>query len=48
MIQLARIVTLTLIAAMTAPAGALAADYPVRPVKWIVPYPPAGTTVCAQ
>ena len=25
-------------------AGARAADYPVRPVKWIVPYPPAGTT----
>ena len=23
---------------------ASAADYPVRPVKWIVPYPPAGTT----
>ena len=24
--------------------AAHAADYPVRPVKWIVPYPPAGTT----
>jgi tripartite-type tricarboxylate transporter receptor subunit TctC len=24
--------------------NAIAADYPVRPVKWIVPYPPAGTT----
>ncbi len=24
--------------------AALAADYPTRPVKWIVPYPPAGTT----
>jgi tripartite-type tricarboxylate transporter receptor subunit TctC len=24
--------------------NAVAADYPVRPVKWIVPYPPAGTT----
>ena len=23
---------------------ACAADYPVRPVKWIVPYPPGGTT----
>ena len=23
---------------------ASAADYPVRPIKWIVPYPPAGTT----
>jgi tripartite-type tricarboxylate transporter receptor subunit TctC len=26
-------------------AGAVhAADYPTRPVKWVVPYPPAGTT----
>jgi tripartite-type tricarboxylate transporter receptor subunit TctC len=24
--------------------GASALDYPTRPVKWIVPYPPAGTT----
>ncbi len=24
--------------------AAHAADYPLRPVKWIVPYPPAGTT----
>jgi tripartite-type tricarboxylate transporter receptor subunit TctC len=23
---------------------ALAADYPTRPIKWVVPYPPAGTT----
>ena len=23
---------------------AAAADYPTRPVKWVVPYPPAGTT----
>ncbi|MEQ1597115.1 MAG: tripartite tricarboxylate transporter substrate binding protein [Casimicrobium sp.] len=23
---------------------ASAADYPVRPIKWVVPYPPAGTT----
>ena len=23
---------------------ARAADYPVKPVKWVVPYPPAGTT----
>ena len=35
-------------AAMCALLGTLgvasAADYPVRPIKWVVPYPPAGTT----
>ena len=25
-------------------AGAAAADYPSRPIKWVVPYPPGGTT----
>ncbi len=25
-------------------ASAQAADYPTKPVKWVVPYPPAGTT----
>ena len=25
-------------------SGALAADYPAHPIKWVVPYPPAGTT----
>lgn len=25
-------------------AGVVAADYPKQPVKWVVPYPPAGTT----
>jgi tripartite-type tricarboxylate transporter receptor subunit TctC len=24
--------------------SAVAADYPARPVKWVVPYPPGGTT----
>jgi tripartite-type tricarboxylate transporter receptor subunit TctC len=27
-----------------ATCAASAADYPTRPVKWVVPYPPAGTT----
>ena len=31
-------------AALVSPLSATAADYPARPVKWIVPYPPAGTT----
>jgi tripartite-type tricarboxylate transporter receptor subunit TctC len=30
--------------AFALPLAAHAADYPTRPVKWIVPYPPAGTT----
>ncbi|MEO6364118.1 MAG: tripartite tricarboxylate transporter substrate binding protein [Caldimonas sp.] len=30
--------------ACLAAAPAWAADYPTRPVKWVVPYPPAGTT----
>ena len=24
--------------------GAASAQYPTKPIKWIVPYPPAGTT----
>jgi len=32
------------LALFAACGGAFAADYPVRPVKWVVPYPPAGTT----
>jgi tripartite-type tricarboxylate transporter receptor subunit TctC len=31
-------------AAFVAAAPAVAADYPTKPVRWIVPYPPAGTT----
>jgi tripartite-type tricarboxylate transporter receptor subunit TctC len=33
---------LLLLAALAAPAGAQ--DYPVRPVKWVVPFPPGGPT----
>ena len=43
MFRLARIAAVALLAASTA-LGALAADYPTRPVKWVVPYPPGGTT----
>ncbi len=35
---------LVAVALCTGLGSAAAADYPVRPVKWIVPYPPAGTT----
>jgi tripartite-type tricarboxylate transporter receptor subunit TctC len=31
-------------AALTGVGSAAAADYPAHPVKWIVPYPPGGTT----
>ena len=44
MIRLARIPTLALLLAAAALSGAHAADYPVKPVRWVVPYPPAGTT----
>ena len=44
MLRSARLLALALVASATLPAVALAADYPVRPVKWVVPYPPAGTT----
>ena len=44
MLRSAHLLVLALLAGAVVPAVALAADYPVRPVKWIVPYPPAGTT----
>jgi tripartite-type tricarboxylate transporter receptor subunit TctC len=41
--RIARIAALAL-AALLAAGTSLAADYPVRAVRWIVPYPPGGTT----
>jgi tripartite-type tricarboxylate transporter receptor subunit TctC len=41
--RLARIAVVALLAASAA-TSALAVDYPTRPVKWVVPYPPGGTT----
>jgi tripartite-type tricarboxylate transporter receptor subunit TctC len=43
-IRLVRILTFALAAALAIPAPALAADYPTHPVKWVVGYPPGGTT----
>jgi tripartite-type tricarboxylate transporter receptor subunit TctC len=43
-IPLARIVAWAALCAATLGPAVQAADYPVRPVKWVVPYPPAGTT----
>ena len=44
MIRIARMLALTLLAAVAGAGSVQAADYPTRPVKWVVPYPPAGTT----
>jgi tripartite-type tricarboxylate transporter receptor subunit TctC len=41
--RIARLAAAALLAAC-ASATAIASDYPNRPVKWIVPYPPGGTT----
>jgi tripartite-type tricarboxylate transporter receptor subunit TctC len=42
--RLARFAAVALFTAVTGLGSAIAADYPVRPVKWVVPYPPGGTT----
>ena len=39
-----RLLLAILLSFATLSSGAWAADYPVRAIKWIVPYPPAGTT----
>ena len=45
MTRLFRLIALSLLGLAGLAQSALAADpYPTRPIKWIVPYPPAGTT----
>jgi tripartite-type tricarboxylate transporter receptor subunit TctC len=39
-----RLVSMAALLATMAMPNAYAADYPVKPVRWIVPYPPGGTT----
>ena len=43
-IRIARVCAVAVCAAIGAVGSVQAADYPTRPVSWIVPYPPAGTT----
>ncbi|MDQ3027033.1 MAG: tripartite tricarboxylate transporter substrate binding protein [Pseudomonadota bacterium] len=44
MTRLVRLAALAAFATFAAVGSALAVDYPTKPVKWIVPYPPGGTT----
>jgi len=44
MIRFTRFAAIFLFAVFAGIGTGSAADYPVRPVKWIVPYPPGGTT----
>jgi len=43
-IRIARVCAMAAFAAIGALGSVHAADYPTKPVRWIVPYPPAGTT----
>ncbi len=44
MIRPARLVAFALAVSLAATGALAATDFPTRPVKWIVPYPPGGTT----
>ena len=44
MIRIARPVAFALLVLLAAAGPAAAADYPTHSVKWVVPYPPGGTT----
>ena len=44
MTRLFRLIALSLLGLAALAQPALAQSYPNRPIKWIVPYPPAGTT----
>jgi tripartite-type tricarboxylate transporter receptor subunit TctC len=39
-----RLISMIAFASAAALPNAYAADYPVKPVRWVVPYPPGGTT----
>jgi tripartite-type tricarboxylate transporter receptor subunit TctC len=43
-IAISRLALALVVLCVAAIGPARAADYPTRPVKWVVPYPPAGTT----
>lgn len=44
MLRMPRLLVLPLLCVAAASGSAYAADYPTKPVKWVVPYAPAGTT----
>ena len=44
MIRLARFVAVAVLTVFSGVGAAYAVDYPVKTVKWVVPYPPGGTT----